>query len=54
VQTLTDAQDASVAWITQFDVPSEQVKNEVIEYYTNTVAPRYSHLGTITVTSEQI
>lgn len=54
VQTLTDAQDTSVAWVTQFDVPSEQVKNEVIDYYNNTVAPRYSHLGTITITSEQI
>jgi hypothetical protein len=54
VQTLTDAQDASVAWITQFDVPSEQVKTEVVEYYTNTVASKYNHLGTVTVTSEQI
>jgi hypothetical protein len=54
VRTLTDAQDASVAWITQFDVPSEQVKTEVVEYYTNTVASKYNHLGTVTVTSEQI
>jgi hypothetical protein len=54
VETLTDPEDESVAWITKFNVPTEQVKNEVVEYYTNTVAPKYSHLGIVTITSEQV
>lgn len=54
VQNSVDATDPTVGWITQFDVPNDQVKDEVVNYYNNIIKPKYANIGTVTVVAEQI
>ena len=53
-EPFSDASDESIAGITTFTVPSEQVKNEIVEYYNNIVTPRYNHLVTVSIVAEQV
>lgn len=41
--------DNSIGWVTELEFNDENKKNEVLNYYNNTIVPRYSHMANIIV-----